>query len=134
MTAELPQAVKNSYLATLILLVTVPFVTIEVLVWTGQVTIPQLGNLNTGGNLELLLSNPAFVGIVATLLDGVFSGFMRNTIYTKEKFSPKAFAETFYYYEPMFILVSQFLPIQTSFILVFAVRVAKLAVDKLFPK
>jgi len=115
----------------MIMIVTVPFLIIEALIWTGTISLPALGNLAEGGTISALFENPAFVGLVSALMDGVLSGFMRNVLQTKEKFDFKQFAETFYFYEPLLILVSQFLPVRFAFVLVFVLRVAKLAVDKI---
>lgn len=120
-----------SYLALLILVITVPFLLVEALIWAGTLSIPALGNLANGGTIAALFENPAFVGLIAVMLDGVLSGFMRNALQSKEKFDFKQFGETFFYYEPLLILVSQFFPIKYSFVLVFVVRVVKLAIEKI---
>jgi len=122
----------NSNLALIIIAVTVIFLIIEGLVWTNQIKIEALGNLSNG--TDKLLENPAFVGLMATVIVGAASGFMQKVFKKNETFDLKSFGETFFYYEPLSILVAQFIPVHYSVVLLFVIDVLRRVVLKLVPK
>lgn len=119
----------DSRFALLILAVTAVFMAVEGLIWGGVIQVSALGNLGNG--LDKLLENPAFVGFVATLIDGTLSGFMQNVLNKNDTFSLQKFGETFFYYEPLMILVAQFIPISYGVVLLFVVQVFRRAIAKL---
>jgi hypothetical protein len=121
----------NSTLALLIIAITVVFLVFEALIWTGQVKIEALGNLGYG--LDKLLENPAFVGLLATVIVGTASGFMQNVLKKNDTFDLKKMGETFYYYEPLLILVAQFVPLQYSLVLLFVIDAFRRVLLKLVP-
>ena len=114
---------KYSYLALVLAVVTVIFIVAEALIWIGVLDIPAFGNLNN--SLDQLFENPAFVGLLTTSIIGVLSGFMENWSITRETFNPNKFAETFFYYEPLLILLSQWLPMKEAVIFTFAIDVLR---------
>jgi len=114
---------EYNYLAMILVILTVMFVVVEALIWFDVIDIPQLGNLNN--KLDQLFDNPAFVGLITTLFVGVFSGFMENWSITGEAFDPKRFAETFFYYEPLLILFSQWLPVNYAAIMLFIIDILR---------
>jgi len=118
----------DSTFALLILAVTAVFMVFEGLIWGGVIQVSALGNLGNG--LDKLLENPAFVGVLATLIDGTLSGFMQNVLNKNETFSLQKFGETFYYYEPLMILVAQFIPVSYGVVLLFVVQVFRRAIAK----
>jgi hypothetical protein len=122
----------NSTLGLVIIFVSVVFIVVEASIWTGAISIQQLGNLNNG--LDKLLDNPAFVGLLVSVFVGVASGFMQNVLKENETFSIVKFGETFYYYEPLMILVAQFIPVKYGVVLLFAVDVVRRVVLKLVPQ
>lgn len=121
----------DSRFALLILAVTAVFLAFEGLIWGGVIQVSALGNLGNG--LDKLLENPAFVGLLATLIDGTLSGFMQNVLKKNDTYSLQKFGETFYYYEPLMILVAQFIPISYGVVLLFVVQVFRRAIVKLVP-
>jgi hypothetical protein len=122
----------NSNLALIIITVTAVFLIIEGLIWTNQIKIEALGNLSNGA--DKLLENPAFVGLVATVIVGATSGFMQKVFKKNETFDLKSFGETFYYYEPLLILVAQFIPVHYAVVLLFVIDVMRRVLLKLVPK
>jgi hypothetical protein len=122
----------NSTLGLVIIFVSVVFIVTQVPIWTGAISIDQLGNLNNG--LDKLLDNPAFVGLLVSIFVGVASGFMQNVLKKNETFSIIKFGETFYYYEPLMILIAQFIPVKYGVVLLFAIDVVKRVVLKLVPQ
>jgi hypothetical protein len=122
----------NSNLALIIITVTIIFLIIEGLIWTNQIKIEALGNLNNG--TDKLLENPAFVGLIATVIVGAASGFMQKVFKKNETFDLKSFGETFFYYEPLLILVAQFIPVHYGVVLLFVIDVLRRVVLKLVPK
>jgi hypothetical protein len=118
----------DSRFALLILAVTAVFMAVEGLIWGGVIQVSALGNLGNG--LDNLLENPAFVGVLATLIDGTLSGFMQNVLNKNDTFSFQKFGETFFYYEPLMILVAQFIPISYGVVLLFVVQVFRRAIAK----
>ena len=118
----------DSRFALLILAVTAVFMAVEGLIWGGVIQVSALGNLGNG--LDKLLENPAFVGVLATLIDGTLSGFMQNVLNKNDTFSFQKFGETFFYYEPLMILVAQFIPISYGVVLLFVVQVFRRAIAK----
>ena len=121
----------DSTLGLLILAVTVIFMVLEALIWTGQVRLDQLGNLGYG--LDKLLENPAFVGLLTTLIVGTGSGFMQNVLNKNDTFSLQKFGETFYYYEPLLILIGQFIPVSYGVVFLLVIDVFKRVFLKLTP-
>ena len=119
----------DSRFALLILAVTAVFMVVEGLIWGGVIQVSALGNLGNG--LDKLLENPAFVGVCATVIDGTLSGFMQNVVKKNETFSFQKFGETFYYYEPLMILVAQFIPVSYGVVLLFVVQVFRRAIVKI---
>ena len=111
------------YLALTLAILSVVFLVCEVLIWFNVLSLPQLGNLGYG--LDQLFDNPAFVGLVTALFIGVFSGYMENWSISGEAFSLKKFAETFYYYEPLLILFSQWLPMREAVTFTFALDILR---------
>ena len=111
------------YLAVVLAGLTVVFLVAEALIWFNVISIPELGNLGYG--LDQLLDNPAFVGLLATVFVGVFGGYMENWSISGEAFAPGKFAETFYYYEPLLILLSQWLPMREAVAFTFALDVLR---------
>lgn len=126
------QNTLNSMLAAVILIVTVAFIAVEVVIWTGAVQTSALGNLGYG--VDKLLENPAFVGLLSTLIVGTASGFMQKVFKTNETFDLKKFGETFYYYEPLMILVGQFIPVSYGIVLLFVIDIFRRVLLKLVPK
>ena len=122
----------NSYLALIIITVTVVFLVTEALIWTNQIKIEALGNLSNGA--DKLLENPAFVGLVATVIVGTASGFMQKVFKQNDTFELKKLGETFYYYEPLLILVAQFIPVHYAVVLLFVLDVMRRVLLKLVPK
>lgn len=118
-------------LAFVIIIVTIAFVVVEVLIWTGAVQTSALGNLGYG--VDKVLENPAFVGFLSTLIVGTASGFMQKVFKTNETFDVRKFAETFYYYEPLMILVGQFIPVSYSIVLLFVIDIFRRVLLKLVP-
>jgi len=114
---------EYTYLALTLAILTAIFMVSEVLIWFNVISLPQLGNL--GYNIDQLLDNPAFVGLIATAFVGVFSGYMENWSVSGEGFDLKKFAETFYYYEPLLILFSQWLPMREAVTFTFALDVLR---------
>ena len=116
-----------SYIAFTVAIIMCIFMVVEALIWTGMLSLPQLGNLNNAA--DKLFANPAFAGLLATIIIGAISGFMENYATGKQAFNPALFAETFFFYEPMLILFGQFMPVAHSVIFLFAIdiirRVAK---------
>lgn len=104
---------------------------LEVAVWTGNLQIEALGNLSYG--LDKLLENPAFVGLLATLIVGAASGFMQNVFKKNDTFDLKKFAETFFYYVPLMILIGQFLPVNYGAVLLFVIDAFRRVLLKLVP-
>lgn len=121
----------NSILAAIIIIITVAFMSLEVLIWTGELKVEALGNLSYG--LDKLLENPAFVGLLATLIVGAGSGFMQNVFKKNDTFDLKKFAETFFYYVPLLILIGQFLPVNYSAVLLFVIDAFSRVLLKLVP-
>jgi hypothetical protein len=121
----------DSNLAVLIMLVSIVFIVVEVFVWTGQLRIDALGNLGYG--LDKLLDNPAFVGLIETLIVGTCSGFMQNVFKKNDTFSLQKFGETFYYYMPLLIMVGQFLPVKFGAVILFVIDVFRRVFLKLAP-
>jgi hypothetical protein len=121
----------DSRLAVLIIAITVVFLIFQGLIWTGQLQIKVLGNLSYG--LDKLLENPAFVGVLATIIVGTASGFMQNVFKKNDTFDLMKFAETFYYYEPLLILVGQFIPVNYGVVLLFVVDIFRRVLLKLVP-
>jgi len=119
----------DSRFALLILAVTAVFLVVEGLIWGGVIQVSALGNLGNG--LDKLLENPAFVGLLATVIDGTLSGFMQNVLKKNDTFSLQKFGETFFYYEPLMILVAQFIPISYGVVLLFVVQVFRRAIAKI---
>jgi len=111
----------NSTLAIIIITITVVFLVVEALIWTGYVRVEALGNLGYG--VDKLLENPAFVGLLTASIVGAASGFMQNVFQKNDTFDLKKFAETFYYYEPLLILVAQFIPIKYGVVLLFVIDI-----------
>jgi len=122
----------NSNLALIIITVAVIFLVVEALIWTNQIKIEALGNLSKGA--DKILDNPAFVGLLATVIVGAVSGFMQKAFKKNETFDLKSFGETFFYYEPLMILVAQFIPVHYSVVLLFVIDVLRRVVLKLVPK
>jgi hypothetical protein len=122
----------NSNLALIIIIVTVAFLCLEVLVWTNQLKLEALGNLGKGA--DKILDNPAFVGLLATTLVGAVSGFMQKVFKKNETFDLKSFGETFFYYEPLMILVAQFIPVHYSVVLLFVIDIFRRVILKLVAK
>lgn len=118
-------------LALVMIIITVGFMGLEVLIWTGNLKIEALGNLSYG--LDKLLENPAFVGLLATLIVGVASGFMQNVFNKNDTFDLKKFAETFFYYVPLLILIAQFLPVNYGAVLLFVIDAFRRVLLKLVP-
>lgn len=114
---------EHRYLALTLAILTVVFVICEILIWFNVVSLPQLGNLGYG--LDQLFDNPAFVGLVTTVFVGVFSGYMENWSISGEGFDWNKFSETFYYYEPLLILLSQWLPMREAVAFTFALDVLR---------
>jgi len=114
---------EYSYLALTLAILTAVFMVCELLIWFNVVSLPQLGNL--GYSLDQLFDNPAFVGLLATVFVGVFSGYMENWSISGEGFNLKKFAETFYYYEPLLILFSQWFPMREALVFTFALDVLR---------
>lgn len=114
---------EYNYLAMILVTLTILFIIVEALIWFNVLDIPQLGNLNN--KLDQLFENPAFVGLVTTFFVGVFSGFMENWSITGETFDPKRFAETFFYYEPLLILFSQWLPVKQAAVMLFVIDILR---------
>ena len=131
MNVQLEQKRFDSTLGLLILAVTIIFMVLEALIWTGQVRLDQLGNLGYG--LDKLLENPAFVGLLTASIVGAASGFMQNVFQKNDTFDLKKFAETFYYYEPLLILVAQFIPIKYGVVLLFVIDILRRVLLKLVP-
>mgnify|MGYP001106199431 CR=1 FL=1 len=114
---------EYSYLALTLAILTAVFMVCELLIWFNVVSLPQLGNL--GYSLDQLFDNPAFVGLLATVFVGVFSGYMENWSISGEGFNLNKFAETFYYYEPLLILFSQWFPMREALVFTFALDVLR---------
>lgn len=113
----------KSAFATFLIILTAIFLIVEVLLWTGVIpSIEVLGNLGYG--VDQWLENPAFAGLMMTLLVAL-GGYLENFVRTGEPFNVKKFAETFYLYEPLLILLSQFLPLNYAVVLTFAVDVLR---------
>ena len=108
-------------MAAVIIAVTVVFLVVEALIWTGYVRVEALGNLGYG--VDKLLENPAFVGLLTAAIVGAASGFMQNVFQKNDTFDLKKFAETFYYYEPLLILVAQFIPVKYGVVLLFVIDI-----------
>jgi hypothetical protein len=121
----------NSTFALLIITVTAVFLVVEALIWGGVIQVSALGNLGNG--LDKLLENPAFVGLLATLVDGTLSGFMQNVLKKNDTYSVQKFGETFFYYEPLMILVAQFIPISYGVVLLFVIQVFRRTIAKIVP-
>jgi hypothetical protein len=121
----------NSTMAALIIAVTVVFLVVEALIWTGQVKVEALGNLGYG--VDKLLENPAFVGLLTAAIVGAASGFMQNVFQKNDTFDLKKFAETFYYYEPLLILVAQFIPLKYGVVLLFVIDIFRRVLLKFAP-
>jgi len=119
----------NSTLAVIITAITVVFLVVEALIWTGYVRVEALGNLGYG--VDKLLENPAFVGLLTASIVGAASGFMQNVFQKNDTFDLKKFAETFYYYEPLLILVAQFIPIKYGVVLLFVIDIFRRVLLKL---
>jgi len=114
---------NKTVLAEFLIVLTVGFLIIEALIWTGLIpSIEALGNLGYG--VDQWLENPAFVGLVMALLVGL-GGYLENWVRTGEPFQLEKLAETFYLYEPILIGISQFLPIREATILVFMVDILR---------
>jgi hypothetical protein len=111
------------YFALILAILSLVFVVCEALIWFNVISLPQLGNL--GYNLDQLFDNPAFVGLVATVFVGIFSGYMENWSISGEAFDVNKFAETFYYYEPLLILFSQWLPMREAVLFTFALDIVR---------
>ena len=122
----------NSNLALIIIIVMAVFLGLEVLIWTNIIQLEALGNLGNGANK--LLENPAFVGLLATVFVGAVSGFMQKVFKKNETFDLKSFGETFFYYEPLMILVAQFIPVQYSAVLLFVIDIFRRVILKLVAK
>ena len=122
----------NSTLAAIIIILTVAFVVVEVFVWTGVLEVSALGNLGYG--VDKLLENPSFVGVLATLIVGTASGFMQKVFKTNETWDLQKFGETFYYYEPLLILVGQFIPVKYGVVLLFVIDIFRRVITKLVPR
>jgi len=67
--------------------------------------------------------------LLTTFIVGVLSGFMENWSITTETFNPNKFAETFFYYEPVLTLFTQWLLMKEAVIFIFTIdglrRIAK---------
>lgn len=118
-------------LAVIIIVITAAFMGLEVAIWTGNVEIAALGNLNDG--LDKVLENPAFVGLLATLIVGTASGFMQNVFKKNDTFDLKKFAETFFFYVPLLTLIGQFLPVNYGAVLLFVIDAFRRVLLKLVP-
>ena len=122
----------NSNLALIIIIVAICFLGLEVLIWTNIVQLEALGNLGNGANK--ILENPAFVGLLATVIVGAASGFMQKVFKQNDTFDLKKFGETFFYYEPMMILVAQFIPVHYSAVLLFVIDIFRRVILKVATK
>jgi hypothetical protein len=122
----------SSMFATVVIIITVAFLAVQVVIWTGALQTSALGNLGYG--LDKILENPAFVGLLGTLIIGAASGFMQKVFKTNETFDVKKFGETFYYYEPLMILVGQFIPVSYGIVLLFVIDIFRRVLLKLVPK
>ena len=118
-------------LAAIVIIITVAFMMLEVAIWTGNLEISALGNLSYG--LDKVLQNPAFVGLLTTLIVGVASGFMKNVFKKNDTFDIKKLAETFFYYVPLLILIGQFLPVKYGAVLLFVIDAFGRVLLKLVP-
>ena len=122
----------NSNLALIILVIAAVFLGLEVLIWTNMIQLEALGNLGNGANK--ILENPAFVGLLATVIVGAASGFMQKVFKINDTFSLSKFGETFFYYEPLMILVAQFIPVRYSVVLLFVIDIFRKVILKLVAK
>jgi hypothetical protein len=59
---------------------------------------------------------------------------MQKVFKTNETFDLRKFAETFYYYEPLMILVGQFIPVSYGIVLLFVIDIFRRVLLKLVPK
>jgi hypothetical protein len=118
-------------LAAIIIIITIAFMVLEVAIWTGNLKIEALGNLNYG--LDKILENPAFVGLLVTLIVGTVSGFMQNVFKKNDTFDLKKFAETFFFYVPLLTLIGQFLPVSYGAVLLFVIDAFRRVLLKLVP-
>lgn len=112
-----------SYIAFIVGIIMAIFMVVEALIWGGFLSVPQLGNLNNVGNK--LFENPAFVGLLATIIVGAISGFMENYTKSKQTFNPAMFAETFFFYEPLMLLFGQFLPAKYAIVFLFGIDIVR---------
>ena len=112
-----------SYLAIVIAVIVAVFMVVQGCIWIGATDIPALGNLNN--KLDAVFENPAFIGVIVTLIVGVVSGFMENWTITGEAFNLKKLGETFFYYEPMIILFAQWLPIEYVVVFTFVIDIVR---------
>lgn len=112
-----------SYLAIVIAAVVAVFMIVQGCIWLGAMDIPELGNLNS--KLDAIFENPAFVGLIMTVVVGVISGYMENWVISGEKFDVKKLGETFFLYEPLIILFAQWLPMEYAVVFVFSIDVLR---------
>lgn len=79
---------------------------------------------NVLNGLETFLDNPIFLGWIVAIIVAV-GGWLENYVKTKEKFDPSKWAETFFYYEPALILLTQWFPTEYAVFLAFGIDVAR---------
>lgn len=118
---------QATYIATLLVIVTVIFTAVEICVWTGVIPPANeaegfFANLLYG--LEKAIENPALWGWIMTVLVGL-GGYLENWVRTGEEFDARQFAETFFFYEPVLIGIAQLLPLEYAIVLTFVIDVLR---------
>jgi len=116
------------YISTLIVMLTMIFLVAELCIWIGIIVPANDADgyfVNLAYGVEKALENPALWGIIMTLIVGAWSGYMENNTANGEQFDLKQLGETFFYYEPVLIVIAQFLPLKEAAIIVFAIDVLR---------
>ena len=85
---------------------------------------------NIFNGLDRWFESPVIVGWIATLIVAV-GGWIENYTQTGEPFNAKKFAETFFYYEPVLILMSQAFPMPYALFVTFAIDVLRRIASRL---
>ena len=73
---------------------------------------------------EKILENPVIVAFLAGLIVNYF-GFLANTFITHETYDANKLMETWFTYEPVLILISQYLPMREALVWTFAIDVTR---------
>lgn len=114
----------NSVFLMFMVIVISAFAVVAYTWFVGEAEITVAGFENVFYGLDQFFENPIAVGWLASIIVSVW-GWLENYTQTKEPFDPSEFAKTFCLYEPIIILMSQWLPIPMATVVTFGVHVVR---------